>query len=144
MGKMGMTPTPAKMRQEAVQGVFAGPLDQKKQRPSERRRCQRRQADRNFARRMFREIVGWLIAHLMRECSANRNERRYAAALAAVQGGADAITGFNLEFYPAVGESVYDVTFNSLAVTSAVPEPSTLALVGSGIAGLLAFCRRNK
>ncbi len=68
------------MRQEAVQGVFAGPLDQKKQRPSERRRCQRRQADRNFARRMFREIVGWLIAHLMRECSANRNERRYAAA----------------------------------------------------------------
>ncbi len=68
------------MRQEAVQGVFAGPLHQKKQRQSERRRCKRRQADRRFARRMFRETVIRLIAHLMRECSANRNERRYAAA----------------------------------------------------------------
>jgi hypothetical protein len=33
-----MTPTPAKMRQEAAQGAFAGPLDQKKQRQSNRRR----------------------------------------------------------------------------------------------------------
>jgi hypothetical protein len=49
MGKVGMTPTPAKMRQEAAQGVFAGPLAPKKQRQSERRRCQRRQADRRFA-----------------------------------------------------------------------------------------------
>jgi hypothetical protein len=38
MGKVGMTPTPAKMRQEAACSVFAGPLNQKKQRQSERRR----------------------------------------------------------------------------------------------------------
>jgi hypothetical protein len=37
------------VRQEAARGVFAGPLDQKKQRQSERRRCKRRQADRSFA-----------------------------------------------------------------------------------------------
>jgi hypothetical protein len=72
MGKVGMTPTPAKKRQEAAQGAFAGPLDQKKRRQSERRRCQRRQADRNFARRMFRESVARLIANLMRSCSENR------------------------------------------------------------------------
>jgi len=76
-----MTPTPLKKRQEAAQGVFAGPLDQKKGRQSERRRCQRRQADRHFARPMFREIVARLTAHLMRECSANRNERRYAVQM---------------------------------------------------------------
>ncbi len=66
MGKVGMTPTPAKMRQEAARSVFARPLDQKKQRQSARRRCQRRQADRNFARRMFREMVARLIAKWMR------------------------------------------------------------------------------
>jgi hypothetical protein len=60
--------------------VFAGPLRQKKRRQSERRRCQRRQADRSLARQMFREMVARLNAHLMRECSANRNERRDAAA----------------------------------------------------------------
>lgn len=75
-----MTPIPAKKRQGAAQGVFAGPLDQKKQRQSERRRWKRRQADRRFARPMFREMVARLISILMRECSANRNERRYAAA----------------------------------------------------------------
>ncbi len=80
MGKVGMTPTPAKMRQAVAQGVFAGPLDRKKRRQSERRRWKRRQADRRFARPMFREIVARLTAHLMRECSANRNERRDAAA----------------------------------------------------------------
>jgi len=66
------------------------------------------------------------------------------AQLAAVQTGTDAITGFNLEFYPAFGASPYNVTFDSLVLSSSVPEPSTLALVGSGVAGLLAFCRRNK
>jgi hypothetical protein len=75
-----MTPTPAKMRQEAACSAFAGPLDQKKQRQSERRRCKRRQADRSFARPMFREMVAKLISILMRSCSANRNKRRYAAA----------------------------------------------------------------
>jgi hypothetical protein len=69
------------MRHGAARSVFAGPLDQKKQRQSERRRCQRRQADRNFARRMFREIVARLIANLMRSCSENRNERRYAGQM---------------------------------------------------------------
>jgi hypothetical protein len=30
---------------------------------------------------MFRQSVARLIANLMRECSANRNERRYAAQM---------------------------------------------------------------
>ena len=81
MGKVGMTPTPAQMRQEAACSLFAGPLDRKKRRQSERRRWKRRQADRNFARPMFRQSVARLIANLMRECSANRNERRYAAQM---------------------------------------------------------------
>jgi hypothetical protein len=46
--KWSMTPTPLKKRQEAAQGVFAGPLDQKKGRQSERRRCQRRQGWSQF------------------------------------------------------------------------------------------------
>jgi len=62
MGKVGMTPTPAKMRQAAARSVFASLLNQKKRRQSERRRCQRRQADRSLARPMFREIVARLIS----------------------------------------------------------------------------------
>jgi hypothetical protein len=67
-----------------------------------------------------------------------------AGQLAAVQTGTDVISGFNLEFYPAVGASVYDVTFNSLVLSGTVPEPSTLGLIGAGVAGLLAFRRRIK
>ena len=85
MGKVGMTPTPAKMRQEAAQGVFASLLNPKKQRQSARRRCKRRQADRRLARQMFRESVARLTANLMRARSANRNERRYRAAHSAAQ-----------------------------------------------------------
>jgi hypothetical protein len=81
MEKWPMTPTPAKMRQEAARSVFAGPLGQKKRRQFKRRRCQRRQADRSFARPMFREMVARLIANLMRACSENRNERRDAAQM---------------------------------------------------------------
>jgi len=57
MGKVGMTPTPAKMRKEAARSVFAGPLDQKKQRQSKRRRCKRRHDERRLRHQMFREIV---------------------------------------------------------------------------------------
>jgi hypothetical protein len=32
MGKVGMTPTPWRKRRQAEKGVFAGPLDRKKQR----------------------------------------------------------------------------------------------------------------
>jgi hypothetical protein len=66
-----------------------------------------------------------------------------AGQLAAVQTGTDVIYGFNLEFYPAVGASIYNVTYDSLVLSSTVPEPSTLALIGSGVAGLLAFRRRK-
>ena len=68
------------MRHAASRSVFAGPLHQKKQRQSERRRCKRRHDERRLRHQMFREIVARLTANLMRECSANRNERRYAAA----------------------------------------------------------------
>ncbi len=44
-----MTPTPLKKRHAAVQGVFAGLLDQKKQRQFNRRRCKRRQVAHSFA-----------------------------------------------------------------------------------------------
>lgn len=63
--------------------------------------------------------------------------------LAAVAAGGDAINGINLEFDPAgnVPGGAYDITFNSLVLS--VPEPTTLALVGLGAAGLLAFRRRK-
>jgi hypothetical protein len=63
---------------------------------------------------------------------------------AAIAAGGDLINGFNLELDPAVDPGgVYDITFNSLVLSSSVPEPSTLALIGSGVAGLLAFRRRK-
>ena len=68
-----------------------------------------------------------------------------AAQLAAVQTGTDVVTGLNLEFYPAFGiNAPYNVTFDSIQFTGVVPEPSTLGLIGSGVAGLLAFRRRMK
>jgi len=73
-----------------------------------------------------------------------------AAQQTAVAAGGDTIYSFNLEFDPAGnlpnggGAGPYDITYNSLVLSSSVPEPSTLALVGSGVAGLLAFRRRNK
>jgi hypothetical protein len=67
-----------------------------------------------------------------------------AGQLAAVQAGGDAIYSFNLQMDPAVLNNgpIYDMTFNSL-VLSPAPEPTTLALVGLGAAGLLAFRRRK-
>jgi len=61
-----------------------------------------------------------------------------------IQAGGDVITGFNLEFAPAIDPDGFsDITFNSLVLSSSVPEPSTLALIGSGAATLW-FRRRNK
>lgn len=67
-----------------------------------------------------------------------------AAQLAAVQTGNDVVSGFNLLFYPAVGANTYNVTYDSLVFSSSVPEPSTLGLIGTGVAGLLALRRRMK
>ncbi len=65
------------------------------------------------------------------------------AQLAAVQTGTDAIYAFNLQFDPAVvAAGSYDVTFNSLVITS-VPEPATATVIGLGAAGLMAFRRRR-
>lgn len=69
-----------------------------------------------------------------------------AGQLAAVQTGSDKIYGFNLEFDPAgnVPGGAYDITFNSLTLSSSVPEPSTLSMIGLGATGFLALCRRKK
>lgn len=69
-----------------------------------------------------------------------------AAQLAAIQAGGDYLYGFNLELDPAVlagGVSAYNVTFNSLTLSS-VPEPSSLALFGIGVAAALVICRPRR
>jgi hypothetical protein len=52
------------------------------------------------------------------------------------------INGLNFQIDPANVSGNYDITFNSLTLSPA-PEPATLALVGLGAAGLLAFRRRK-
>ena len=52
------------------------------------------------------------------------------------------INGLNFQIDPANVSGNYDITFNSLTL-SAVPEPTTMALVGLGTVGLLAFRRRK-
>lgn len=65
--------------------------------------------------------------------------------LSDIAAGGDTITGFNLQLDPAVYPTAFeDVTFNSLTLSQATPEPSTFALVGSGIAAFWSFRRRNK
>lgn len=61
--------------------------------------------------------------------------------LAHVAAGA-VINGMNFQIDPANVSGNYDITYSSLTL-SQVPEPTTLALVGLGAAGLLAFRRRK-
>lgn len=68
------------------------------------------------------------------------------AMLAAIQAGNDTIYGFNLEYYPAVmpgGPPFSTVTFDSLTLSQAVPEPSSLALIGTGVGALWSLRRRK-
>jgi hypothetical protein len=69
-----------------------------------------------------------------------------SAMLAAAQTGNDKITGFNLVLDPAYFAGTgpeYDITYKSL-VLSSVPEPTTVALLALGAAGLLIARRRNQ
>jgi hypothetical protein len=63
-----------------------------------------------------------------------------------ISAGGDKITGMNLEFDPAgnVPGGAYDITFNSVVLSSSVPEPAVLQLAGLGVAGFLAFRRRMR
>jgi len=66
------------------------------------------------------------------------------AQIAAIQAGNDTIYGFNLQLDPAVWPGgPIDITFQSLTL-SGVPEPSTFALAGVAVAGLLCYRRKNR
>jgi hypothetical protein len=68
-----------------------------------------------------------------------------AAQIAAINApGGDAVYTFNLGIDPSPlsAPNAYDITFNNLEL-AAVPEPTTLALLGLGAAGLLAIRRRK-
>jgi hypothetical protein len=52
------------------------------------------------------------------------------------------INGLNFQIDAANVSDTYDITYSSI-VLSQVPEPTTLALAGLGVAGLLAFRRRQ-
>jgi len=64
-----------------------------------------------------------------------------AANQAHVTAGA-IINGLNFQIDPANVSGNYDITYSSITL-SQVPEPTTLALVGFGTVGLLAFRRRK-
>jgi hypothetical protein len=76
--------------------------------------------------------------------SAGLNSYTFAlqAANQANIGAGAIVNGINFQIDPGNVSGNYDITFNSLTL-SAVPEPSSVALAGLGIAGFLAFRRRR-
>ena len=60
--------------------------------------------------------------------------------------GAMRINGAGQIFITAAGQSGADplVGFTPLTVAAAIPEPSTIALVGMGLLGLVAVARRRR